>query len=69
MYDARSRSGGGRIGYYESSEAFAEMARQLIGLGITELGLYYPMLDEQLPVFETIARKTIPRLRKEVEFR
>lgn len=69
MYDARSRSSGGMITYYESVETFAEMARQLIGLGITELGLYYPMLDEQLPVFETIARETIPELRKEVEFR
>lgn len=69
MYDARSRSSGGMITYYESVETFAEMARQLIGLGITELGLYYPMLDEQLPVFETIARETIPELRKEVECR
>ena len=65
MYDARSRSGGGRISYYESTEAFAGMARRLIDLGITELGLYYPMLDEQLPVFEKIARETIPALRKE----
>ncbi len=67
MYDARSRTGGGRIAYYESSEAFAEMARQLIGLGIRELGLYYPMLDEQMPVFENIARETIPELRRELE--
>ena len=67
MYDARSRTGGGRIAYYESSEAFAEMARQLINLGIRELGLYYPMLDEQVPVFETIARETIPELRREFE--
>jgi len=65
MYDARSRSGGGSIAYYESSEAFADMARQLIGLGITELGLYYPALDEQVPVFEEIAREIIPKLRKE----
>lgn len=69
MYDARSRSGGGWIAYYESPEVFAKMARQLIGLGITELGLYYPMLDEQLPVFETIARETIPELRREMESR
>ena len=69
MYDARSRSGGGRIAYYESAETFADMARQLIGLGITELGLYYPMLDEQLPVFEKIARETIPELRKEAASR
>ncbi len=67
MYDARSRSGGGRIAYYESTETFADMARQLIGLGVTELGLYYPMLDEQVPVFERIARETIPELRRELE--
>jgi alkanesulfonate monooxygenase SsuD/methylene tetrahydromethanopterin reductase-like flavin-dependent oxidoreductase (luciferase family) len=65
MYDARSRSGGGRIAYYESTDAFADMARRLISLGITELGLYYPMLDEQVPVFEAIARETIPELRRE----
>ncbi len=41
------------------------MARQLISLGITELGLYYPMLEGQLPVFERIAQETIPELRKE----
>jgi alkanesulfonate monooxygenase SsuD/methylene tetrahydromethanopterin reductase-like flavin-dependent oxidoreductase (luciferase family) len=69
MYDARSRSGGGRIAYYESPETFAEMARKLIGLGISELGLYYPMLEAQVPVFETIARETIPELRKEAESR
>lgn len=65
MYDARSRSGGGSIAYYESTDAFADMARQLIGLGVSELGLYYPMLEEQVPVFEAIARETIPALRKE----
>lgn len=69
MYDARSRSGGGRIAYYESPETFSDMARQLLGLGVTELGLYYPMLDEQVPVFETIARETIPELRKEAQSR
>ena len=65
MFDARSRSSGGRITYYESTEMFADMARQLISLGITELGLYYPMLEGQLPVFERIAQETIPELRKE----
>ena len=39
--------------------------REGLHLGITELGLYYPMLDGQLPVFEGIAQETIPELRKE----
>jgi hypothetical protein len=28
-----------------------------------ELSMYYPTLEEQLPVFETITRDTFPRLR------
>ena len=63
MFDPASRASGGRISYYGSTEAFADQAGQLIELGITELGLYYPMLEEQLPVFETIALDTFPRLR------
>ena len=53
MFDPASRASGGQISYYESAEAF------------TELGLYYPMLEEQLSVFETIAVDTLPRLRAE----
>ena len=63
MFDPGSRASGGHISYYESPEAFIEQAQQLIELGVTELSLYYPMLKEQLPVFETIARDTFPELR------
>jgi hypothetical protein len=35
----------------------------LFELEVTELSMYYPMLEEQLPVFETIARDTFPQLR------
>ena len=63
MFDPASRSSGGRISYYESIDAFTAQAEQLIELGITELSLYYPMLEQQLPVFETLARDTFPRLR------
>jgi alkanesulfonate monooxygenase SsuD/methylene tetrahydromethanopterin reductase-like flavin-dependent oxidoreductase (luciferase family) len=63
MFDPASRASGGRISYYESTDAFTAQAEQLIELGITELGLYYPMLDEQFPVFEAVARDVFPRLR------
>jgi hypothetical protein len=40
------------------------MADRLLDLGFTELGLYYPALLSQRPVFETIANDVIPALRK-----
>ena len=65
MFDPASRVSGGRISYYESPEAFVDQVGQLRGLGITEFGMYYPMLDEQLPVFEDIARTVFPALRND----
>lgn len=63
MFDARARPSGGLISYYESEEVFADMVHRLIDLGISEIGLYYPTRDEQLPIFESIARAVIPELR------
>jgi len=65
LFDPKARSSGGRFGYYESPEAFVEMTRPLLDLGFTEIGLYYPVVEEQVPVFETIAREVIPGLREE----
>ena len=33
-------------------------------LGFSEIGVYYPMLAEQVPVFEAVASEVMPRLRK-----
>ena len=63
MYDARALSGGGPISYYTSESDFADMVQRVIDLGITDIGLYYPAIDEQLPVFESISRHVIPELR------
>lgn len=63
MFDPASRASGGRVSYYESVDAFVHHAERLYALGITELSMYYPMLDEQLPVFEQIAREVFPELR------
>ncbi len=62
LFDASARSSGGKIRYYDSPEAFVDMVQPLIDLGISEFGLYYPMLEEQLPVFETIAKEVFPEL-------
>jgi hypothetical protein len=34
-------------------------------LGITEIGVYYPVLSEQIPGLERIATEVIPLLRAE----
>ena len=65
MFDADSRASGGMIKYYESGEIFADMVRRVVALGISEIGLYFPMREEQLPMLETISREVIPQLKEE----
>lgn len=63
MFDATARQRGGRIRYLESAAAFESEATQLIDLGITDIGLYYPLDPAQAPVFDEIARHVLPGLR------
>ena len=63
MFDATARASGGRIAYYESEQAFRRMVGQVIDLGIDEVSLYYPIITEQMPMFEHIARSVLPELR------
>ena len=65
MFDPAARSAGGLFNYYESEQAFVDMAKQVLELGVDELGLYYPMREEQIPMFENIARNVLPELRKQ----
>jgi alkanesulfonate monooxygenase SsuD/methylene tetrahydromethanopterin reductase-like flavin-dependent oxidoreductase (luciferase family) len=64
MFDPTARASGGVIKYYESEATFARMVQQIIGLGISEVALYYPMSEPQLPMFERIARNVLPTLRR-----
>lgn len=63
MFDAAARQSGGRVNYYESEESFTRLVDQVIALGITEIGLYYPIATEQKPVFERIARNVLPAMK------
>ena len=63
MFDSSGRKRGGRIAYYESEEAFAEMVGRVLELGITEVGLYWPARPEQRPMFERIATGLIPKIK------
>jgi hypothetical protein len=63
MFDPQARSRGGTIGYYESSERFTDEVSRLVELGISDVGLYYPLDPTQLNSFETIAADVLPQLR------
>jgi len=69
MFDPTARASGGRIKYYESEETCRQMVEQVIALGITEVAFYYPMLEEQAPIFERIARNVLPALKVPVRTR
>ena len=53
------------INYYDSEKVFVDMVGKLVDVGITEFLLYYPFREEQLPMFEKIAREVIPELKEE----
>ena len=63
MFDPTARASGGVIQYYESEATFTQMVQQVIGLGISDVALYYPMSDRQIPMFERTARNVLPALK------
>jgi alkanesulfonate monooxygenase SsuD/methylene tetrahydromethanopterin reductase-like flavin-dependent oxidoreductase (luciferase family) len=48
---------------FNSVNDFETIISNYQDVGITEFIFYYPFTDEQIPVFTTIAREVIPRLR------
>ena len=65
FYDSEILKHDGLFAYYESEDAFREMVRPYIDMGMTEVLLSYPCRDEQLPMFEKIAKEVIPELKAE----
>jgi alkanesulfonate monooxygenase SsuD/methylene tetrahydromethanopterin reductase-like flavin-dependent oxidoreductase (luciferase family) len=63
MFDPSARSSGGMISYYESEDVFQSMAQRIVALGISDVGLYYPMVEQQVPMFERIARNVLTALK------
>ena len=43
MFDAGARPRGGAIGYYESVDRFEDEVSRLVALGISDIGMYYPL--------------------------
>jgi len=65
LFDALARSGGGRIRYYDDPELFVKLVRDLSAVGYTDIGLYYPSVADQLPMFERLGTELLPMLRAE----
>ena len=65
MLDMQARRTGGPVNYYASNDAFADMVRQVVALGVSEIGLYYPLRDDDAARFEAIAADVIPQLKRE----
>jgi alkanesulfonate monooxygenase SsuD/methylene tetrahydromethanopterin reductase-like flavin-dependent oxidoreductase (luciferase family) len=63
MFDARARPRGGSIDYFDSPDRFEDMVGRIIELGMDEIGLYYPLDERQVAIFERIASDVLPRLR------
>ena len=64
MFDPKARPRGGTIDYYESAERFIDQVSRLVELGISDIGLYFPLDPTQVSSFEAIAIDVLPRLRR-----
>jgi alkanesulfonate monooxygenase SsuD/methylene tetrahydromethanopterin reductase-like flavin-dependent oxidoreductase (luciferase family) len=64
LSDSEARARGGFINYYESVDVFVEMVEKFIEIGVSEFVIHYPYREEQLPMFERIAREAIPELKE-----
>jgi alkanesulfonate monooxygenase SsuD/methylene tetrahydromethanopterin reductase-like flavin-dependent oxidoreductase (luciferase family) len=63
MFETQARSRGGTFSYYESRERFIDQVNRLAELGISDIGLYYPLDQAQVAAFEAIATEVLPGLR------
>ena len=63
FYEPDSRHRGGRFNYYETEKDFVDRASAILELGFTEISLYYPFDQAQIPMFEHLATEVIPDLR------
>jgi alkanesulfonate monooxygenase SsuD/methylene tetrahydromethanopterin reductase-like flavin-dependent oxidoreductase (luciferase family) len=63
MFETQARSRGGAFSYYESTERFIDQVSRLAALGISDIGLYYPLDPAQREAFEVVAIEVLPVLR------
>lgn len=63
FFDPTARKSGGRLAYYESEEVFVERVDAVVQMGMTDISIYYPLVEEQVLMFEHLARVVIPQLK------
>jgi alkanesulfonate monooxygenase SsuD/methylene tetrahydromethanopterin reductase-like flavin-dependent oxidoreductase (luciferase family) len=61
--DLRDHIWGGDVTRSLTVQNFTSWAEELVRLGYTDIGVYYPYWDGQLTTFEHIAREVLPELR------
>jgi alkanesulfonate monooxygenase SsuD/methylene tetrahydromethanopterin reductase-like flavin-dependent oxidoreductase (luciferase family) len=65
IYEHSALARDGLLECYESEDYFRELVLSFVDVGINEILVSYPSREEQLPVFEKIAKNVIPELKKE----
>jgi hypothetical protein len=65
IYEHNALASDGTLDCYKSVEGFRELVEPFIDLGINEVLVSYPCYDKQIPIFEEIAQKINPELKKE----
>ena len=65
IYEHSALARDGLLECYESEDYFRELVLSFVDVGINEILVSYPCREEQLPVFEKIAKNVIPELKKE----
>ena len=65
IYEHSALASDGLLECYESEDYFRELVLSFVDVGINEILVSYPCREEQLPVFEKIAKNVIPELKKE----
>ena len=63
MFDPQARARGGALGYFTSPERFSDEVSRIVELGISDVGLYFPLDPAQRSTFERIASEVLPALR------
>ncbi len=62
MFGANAQETGGYFFHRDSVYRFADVAEQIVALGIDEIGVYYPT-EAQLDLFERVRTDAVPSLR------
>ena len=64
IYEPKAISSMGKMDVYEDTEMLTDVVRRCNTLGISEIIMGYPLIDEQIPAFERMAQEVVPELRE-----